>query len=185
MANRVILCVDDERSVLDVLKQQLKARFKSHKIYLASSAEEALDMIDVIEERGDILEVVIADQVMPGMKGDKFLEKVHRKYPEVIKILLTGQASLESAIYAINNAGLSRYIEKPWDGDKLVNEIDSLLREFREHLEYRMLIKQLEERVRELEKKVDKESQGKDGEPDTANIDIDDIEIPPELQNKK
>jgi len=176
-ANRVILCVDDERSVLDVLKQQLKNRFRTHKIYLASSAEEALDMIDVLEDRGDVLEVVIADQVMPGMKGDKFLERVHKKYPEIIKILLTGQASLESAIYAINNAGLSRYIEKPWDGDKLVDEIDNLLKEFREHLEYRRLIKELESRVKELENKMDIEKGN-----DSDVIDIDDIEIPPELQ---
>ena len=57
--------------------------------------------------QGDAVELVICDQVMPGMKGDRFLEVVHRRWPEVMKVLLTGQAGLESAIYAINNAGLA------------------------------------------------------------------------------
>ena len=147
-----IICVDDEQSVLDTLKEQLQANFgQTNEIETALSAESALELIDEVLEAGEIIELVISDQVMPGMKGDEFLERVHQKLPDAIKILLTGQAGLDSAIKAINRGGLSRYVEKPWDISSLSKDILQLLEKFRENLENQHLLNELNKRVKELE----------------------------------
>jgi len=127
-----IVCVDDEQAVLDQLSAQLTRRFgASHRVECAESAEEALALIDEIFAAGDEVELIICDQVMPKMKGDRFLERVHVTRPRVMKILLTGQAGLDSAIYAINNAGLHCYIEKPWEVEDLNLAVENLLTQHR------------------------------------------------------
>lgn len=151
-AKGVIVCVDDEQGVLDTLSQQIERTFgKTHRVEVASSGEIALELIDYLIEDGEIIEMVITDQVMPGLKGDHLLEIVQKKIPDTIKILLTGQAGLDSAIHAINNGGLDRYIEKPWDMDKLKNDIQSLINRFRENLENQHLLRRLEEKVMQLD----------------------------------
>ena len=116
-----IVCVDDEKIVLDSLKAQLKKLFKSQCIIeLAESGEEALEIIEDMEkEYGEPPSVVISDQVMPVMKGDELLTKIEKKYPETKKILLTGLADKYDIVNAINNANLYRYIEKPWEYNDL------------------------------------------------------------------
>ncbi|EOQ96719.1 response regulator receiver domain protein [Leptospira wolbachii serovar Codice str. CDC] len=152
MSKGYIICVDDEVSVLETLAEQLLARFgESHIIETANSGEEALSLIDEIISSNDIVELIVSDQVMPGMKGDRFLEQVHHRLPDAIKILLTGQAGLDSAIYAINNGGLSRYVEKPWNIDELSKDIKDLLDKFRQNLENQHLIQALNRRIIELE----------------------------------
>jgi len=146
-----IVCVDDEQAVLNQLSAQITRRFgKTHLVECAESAEEALRLIDEIFSAADAVELVICDQLMPGMKGDRFLEAVHKSYPQVMKILLTGQAGLDSAIYAINRAGLQRYIEKPWEAKDLDMAIENLLMQHRmgRHLEQHQ--ERLERRSREL-----------------------------------
>lgn len=153
MSKGYIICVDDEVSVLETLQEQLRERFgRTHEIEIASSAESALELIDEILESGEVIEVIISDQVMPGMKGDKFLEEIHKKLPDAIKILLTGQAGLDSAIRAINYGGLSRYIEKPWNIDLLSRDIQELITKFRQNLENQHMLKELNRRILELEK---------------------------------
>jgi diguanylate cyclase (GGDEF)-like protein len=111
-----ILCVDDEEGVLHALRQQLGARF-GHEcaIATASSGVDALELFDELERDGDHVAVIIADQIMPGMKGVDLLEHVDRRSPTTTKILLTGQAGLDAVISAINRAHLNHYINKPWD----------------------------------------------------------------------
>lgn len=153
MSKGFIICVDDEVSVLETLTEQLRARFgDSHEVESAQSAEEAMGLIDEILENQELVELIISDQVMPGMKGDEFLEEVHKKLPDAIKIMLTGQAGLDSAIHAINQGGLSRYFEKPWDIEKFSQEIQHLLEKFHENLENQRLIAQLNQKIAELEK---------------------------------
>ncbi len=153
MSKGYIICVDDEVSVLETLQEQLRERFgRTHEIEIAESAENALALIDEILESGEVIEVIISDQVMPGMKGDKFLEEIHKKLPDAIKILLTGQAGLDSAIRAINYGGLSRYIEKPWNIDLLSRDIQELITKFRQNLENQHMLKELNRRILELEK---------------------------------
>lgn len=64
---------------------------------------------------------------MPGENGVHFLERLHKRQPWVRKILLTGFAGIESAVYGINHSGLSRYFEKPWDKEHLLDTIRELL----------------------------------------------------------
>lgn len=153
MGKGFIICVDDEITVLETLTEQLRSRFgRSHEIESAQSAEEALALIDEILNNQEIVEMVISDQVMPGMKGDAFLEEVHKLLPDAIKIMLTGQAGLDSAIHAINQGGLSRYFEKPWDIDVLSQDIQNLLDTFQANLENQRLIANLNQKIAELER---------------------------------
>lgn len=147
-----IICVDDEIAVLETLKEQLRKHFgDTHEIEISTSAEEALALIDEISRQGLLVELVITDQVMPRMTGDIFLEKVHQKLPDAIKILLTGHAGLDSAIHAINFGGISRYIEKPWDMENLHEDIENLIAKFRQNVENLRIINELNQKITKLE----------------------------------
>ncbi|MBI4511250.1 MAG: diguanylate cyclase [Deltaproteobacteria bacterium] len=146
-----ILCVDDEEGILNALRQQLGARFGEEcEIEVAQSAGDALELMDELEKDGEPLAVVIADQIMPGMKGVELLEEVHRRSPGTTKILLTGQAGLDAVVAAINRAGLNHYIPKPWDEPDLRLAVENLLRQFRLHRENKQLVSDLNARNREL-----------------------------------
>ena len=148
---KYIVCVDDDRSLLDVLIQQLESAFSnSHEIEGAERAVEAIELINELYRNGDNLEMVIADQVMPGMKGDQLLERIHKQYPDVITVMLTGQGGLDSAIYAINNAGLSKYLVKPWNSDDLKLTIRDLLERSRLEKENKSLFLELKEAYQHL-----------------------------------
>jgi diguanylate cyclase (GGDEF)-like protein len=147
-----ILCVDDEEGILMALRQQLGARFgKECEIEVAQSAGDALELIEELEKEGRSLAVVIADQIMPGMKGVELLEEVHRRSPVTTKILLTGQAGLDAVVAAINRANLNHYIPKPWDEPDLRLAVEGLLRQFRLDRENRKLLEDLNEQNKELE----------------------------------
>lgn len=103
MGKSMIVCVDDEQIVLNSLNTQLKRKFGDQYHYeFAESGDEALEVIQDMEEEGYTLVMVISDQIMPGMKGDELLTEVHKKYPKVIKIMLTGQA-LSSRFRALSS----------------------------------------------------------------------------------
>ena len=146
-----ILCVDDEEGILAALRQQLSARFGDEcDIAVAKNAREALELIDDLQQDGEQLAVVIADQIMPGMKGVELLEEVHRRSPKTVKILLTGQAGLDAVVYAINKAALDQYIPKPWDEPDLRLTIQNLLSRFRLERERQVLLVELREKNDEL-----------------------------------
>jgi diguanylate cyclase (GGDEF)-like protein len=139
-----ILCVDDEEGVLNALQQQLGARFGHEcEIATAQSADEALEFLEEIDRDGDEVAVIIADQIMPGMKGDELLECVHRQSPHTTKILLTGQAGLDAVVSAINRAHLNQYIPKPWAEANLRLVVENLLRQYRLENENRRLVEDL------------------------------------------
>jgi two-component system chemotaxis response regulator CheY len=147
-----IICVDDEESVVSTLKEQLAKYFgHTHEIEVATSGDEAWEIIQEIISEGGSVEVVITDQVMPGLKGDELLEKVNQISPDTIKILLTGQAGLQDTIDAINKGGLNYFVEKPWKIEELHVHIERLIQKYKENVENHRLIKQLETRVKELE----------------------------------
>jgi diguanylate cyclase (GGDEF)-like protein len=162
MSGETILCVDDEAGVLSALQQQLSHRFGHEcEIALAQSADDAIELMDELEADGEALAVVIADQIMPGMKGVELLELVHRRSPNTTKILLTGQAGLDAVVSAINRAELNHYIPKPWDEANLRLAVENLLRNYRLSLENKRLVNDLTaknhallEMNRELEAKV-------------------------------
>jgi diguanylate cyclase (GGDEF)-like protein len=146
-----IVCVDDEEGILAALRQQLSARFGNEcDIAVAKNAREALDLIEDLQQDGEQVAVVIADQIMPGMKGVELLEEVHRRSPSTVKILLTGQAGLDAVVYAINRAGLDQYIPKPWDEPDLRLTIQNLLSRFRLERERGELLSELRTKNAEL-----------------------------------
>jgi CheY-like chemotaxis protein len=128
MSRSVILCVDDERMVLDSLRTQLAAEFGTSYAYEgAEDAEEALDLIEDLDEENINTIVIISDWLMPGIKGDEFLIRVHRKFPEVIKIMLTGQADEVAIERAKKQANLHCCLLKPWSEIELMTTIKSAL----------------------------------------------------------
>ena len=148
-----ILCVDDEEGILSALRQQLSARFGAEcEIEVAQSAKDALEFMRELEKDGEELAVVIADQIMPGMKGVELLEEIHRRSPATTKILLTGQAGLDAVVAAINRAGLNRYIPKPWEEPDLRLAVENLLRQFRLDRQNQQLVEDLALRNQELER---------------------------------
>ena len=125
MNKPVILCVDDEPDILNTLKMQLKNEFKNDYFYeLAESGDEALDLLEDFQEEAQVI-VVVSDWLMPGIKGDELLIKVHQKYPKIIKVMLTGQADAAALQRAVEEADLYCCLYKPWQSKDLINIIKS------------------------------------------------------------
>ncbi|MEL6137271.1 MAG: response regulator [Cyanobacteria bacterium J06628_6] len=126
MSTLVILCVDDEPIIRDSLLQQLKGAFRGdYECETAADASEALEIIEDVVEEGSDLVVIVSDWLMPGMKGDEFLVQVHQKHPNVVKILLTGQADESAIARAQAEAALHAYLPKPWTKEDLIDAIKS------------------------------------------------------------
>lgn len=126
MPNCVILCVDDEQMVLKSLEGQLMREFgDEYAVELAESGEEALELLDELSVDGYQTLVIVSDWLMPEMKGDEFLIQAHRKFPNVLKILLTGQADPAAIERSRNEANLYRQIDKPWDAADLIDAVRS------------------------------------------------------------
>ncbi|NJO52002.1 MAG: response regulator [Leptolyngbyaceae cyanobacterium RM2_2_4] len=99
--NITILCIDDERLILLSLRDQLTRIFGSdYTIALAESGEEALAVLSDLEESQVTVPVVICDQVMPKLSGDRLLSQIHALYPQTRTVLLTGLAQLDHVVYA-------------------------------------------------------------------------------------
>ena len=126
-----ILCVDDERSILDSLRIELENFFENqYLIELAQNGEEALEvLIELLQDRYEVA-VVISDYIMPGIKGDELLKRIHMISPKTLKIMLTGQADLEAIGNAINYARLYHYIPKPWNIHDLTLTVKEAIRSY-------------------------------------------------------
>jgi len=123
MEKGLIICVDDEKMVLDALKSILREPFNDFILEFAESAEEALEVIEDYEEDSIDPLVVVTDWMMPGMKGDEFLVELHMKYPQALKIILSGLIDESGITRAREEADLYECLTKPWDSDKLVKTI--------------------------------------------------------------
>jgi CheY-like chemotaxis protein len=121
---KAILCVDDEQIVLNSLRGQLKNHFGN--IYIlefAESADEAMELIDEFNQDGVNVLLIVSDWLMPGMRGDEFLIKVHERYPGIRKVMLTGQADPDAISNAMDKANLFRLLSKPWEEKDLIATI--------------------------------------------------------------
>lgn len=126
MSKAVILCVDDERIVLNSLRTQLLSSFGKDYIYeAAEDADEALDLIQELSENDLVIVVIISDWLMPGMKGDELLIRIHEQFPKVVKIMLTGQADKLAISRATEFANLHCCLSKPWSEAELLETIKS------------------------------------------------------------
>ncbi len=131
MNKPVIVCVDDERVVLIGLRDQLTYHLgNNYDIELAESGEEALEIFEECQLDNIDIPLVISDQIMPDMKGDELLIEIHIRYPKTLKIMLTGQASLDAIGNAVNCASLYRYIAKPWDEADLGLTVKEAIRSY-------------------------------------------------------
>jgi len=156
MNKQAIICIDDEVIVLDALTEQLQSEFgEQYTIEVAENGDEAIEIVEEYLQNSIEIPVVIADFIMPGMKGDGLLERIFKIRPETRNILLTGQASLQGVSNAVNKANLYRYISKPWDKNDLILTIREALRSFEQE---KTILKQnieLKKLTSSLEIKVD------------------------------
>jgi len=136
--NLTVLVVDDEEIVLKSIGNYLEME-TDYNILTFNSPVQALAAIEKKE-----IDMVISDYLMPEMTGIEFLLKVKEKYPLATRVILTAYADKENAIRAINELGLFHYIEKPWDNEQLKIIV-------RNGLERRILMKKLEDTIRDFE----------------------------------
>ncbi len=117
MSKLNIVYVDDQREILTTLSKDLQIFTDYVNIEECESAVEALEIIDEIDAEGGMIAIIISDHIMPEMSGVEFLSKIQHdsRFVETRKILLTGQATHQDTIQAINEAKIERYIEKPWN----------------------------------------------------------------------
>ena len=108
MTRHAILMVDDEPHVLKSFQRAL--RKEPYTLMTANSGAEALTLLEARE-----VSLVISDYNMPRMNGLDFLKTVKGLYPHILAIMLTGQAEIDVAVEAINEAGVYKFIRKPWD----------------------------------------------------------------------
>jgi signal transduction histidine kinase/response regulator RpfG family c-di-GMP phosphodiesterase len=107
-----ILVVDDEPDNLDLLYRTF---YRDFKVIKAQSGHDALEMLS---EQSDIA-VIISDQRMPGMSGTELLSLTADRYPNSIRIMLTGYTDVEDLVEAINEGKVFKYVTKPWEEDDL------------------------------------------------------------------
>ncbi|MEM6451291.1 MAG: SpoIIE family protein phosphatase [Cyanobacteria bacterium P01_D01_bin.105] len=107
-----LLVVDDEPDNLDLLYRTFRRDFK---VFKATSGAQALDVLDKQGEMG----IIISDQRMPKMNGTDFLSRTVERFPDTIRIVLTGYTDVEDLVSAINSGKVFKYITKPWNSIKL------------------------------------------------------------------
>ena len=130
-----ILYVDDELNNLISFKATF--RLKYH-VMVAQSGDEAIKMLE-----SKNVEIIITDQRMPNMTGIEFLEKVLVKFPDPMRILLTGYSDLNAVIDAVNKGKIYHYLAKPW----IEEEIDMTIKRAYEVYEDKQKIKHLNEQL--------------------------------------
>jgi len=120
--NHIVLLVDDDENVLHGLARAL--RRQPYQLYTARSGEEAMSIL-----KAHPVDVVVADEQMPGMSGSELLAWIARSYPEVMRIVLTGRATAETAIRAINEGAVYHFFTKPCHEVQLALTIRKALEE--------------------------------------------------------
>ncbi len=123
--NKNILFVDDESNILSAIKRQLRKDFRN--IDLAESGPEGLD---IIKAKGPYA-VVVSDMRMPEMDGVQFLSRVRDIAPETVRMMLTGNADQETAIKAVNEGRIFRFLNKPCPREMLKSSVEAALEQYR------------------------------------------------------
>lgn len=142
---RSLLLVDDEVEITSSLERIFKRRH--YRVIKANSGQEALAILKR-EEVG----VVITDQRMPGMTGVELLSQVHKLYPDMIRIVLTGQADMAAVMDAVNKGSVYRFLTKPWDSNELAYSVDEAFQHHELIVERQQLMRDIENANIELQK---------------------------------
>ncbi len=141
-----MLAVDDEPSVLSALTRLLMR--SGVRVLTATSGPEALRLL---EEQAASISVLISDYAMPGMNGAELLQAVRLRWPDITRVLLTGNADMPSAARAVNEGQLSRLYTKPWQPDELRQAVTEALEQHRILTENRRLWALADEQAQRLE----------------------------------
>jgi len=139
----VVLFVDDEPSILSALRRLFRPN--GYRVLLAESGPAALAMLEL-----EPVDLVVSDMRMPEMDGAQFLERVRQRWPEMVRILLTGYADISSTIAAINRGEIHRYISKPWDDQDILLAVRDGLKHRRLEQENRALLQLTQRQNAEL-----------------------------------
>ncbi len=139
-----ILIVDDEPSVRSALRRTL--RKENYELSFAESAKEALSMLSL--EQPDL---IVSDHLMPEMTGLDFLQRCRLLYPDVGRIVLTGQAEMETVIAAINDGAVFRFLIKPWDDDEVKLTVHLAIRHVQMQRENSRLLGLVEDQARRIQ----------------------------------
>lgn len=115
-----ILCVDDEPSILSALRRLFRAH--GFQVLAAESGQAGLALLET-----EAVDLVISDMRMPEMDGVVFLEHVRQRWPDILRLLLTGYADITSIMGAINRGEIYRYIAKPWDDNDIILTVQGAL----------------------------------------------------------
>ena len=111
-ASGAVLIVDDEIRSLESLQRVLSEEFD---VLCAQNAQEAEAML-----AGDLVQVILCDQRMPGESGVDFLRRVRDRWPDPVRMIISGFSESEDIIAGVNEAGIYQYITKPWHPEKLI-----------------------------------------------------------------
>ncbi|GAB4127002.1 MAG: hypothetical protein Fur0027_09040 [Raineya sp.] len=137
--------IDDEEGNLDVFRIAFK---RDYNVFVTSQPEEAFEIL-----KNQPIDIVIADQQMPLMKGTEFLEKVFQRYPDVIRMILTGYADIQVVVEAINKCSIYKYITKPWERDDVKMSLEKAIEARRIKKENAWLLETLESNLQKIEQK--------------------------------
>ena len=107
-----LLVVDDEQRALETLRRTLEDHFT---VFTAASAEDGMAVME-----GEAVQIVLSDQRMPGTSGVEFLRNVRDRWPNTMRLILSGHTEAEDIIAGINEAGIWQYLLKPWHPDQLL-----------------------------------------------------------------
>lgn len=155
----VVLLLDDEPNVTAGIKRALHN--EPWKIFTAATVGGAFDIL-----ARENVDVVVSDERMPGMSGSQFLAEVRKKYPNSIRMILSGQADLEAAVRAINEGEVYRFLLKPCNPADLRVTI-------RQALEHKQLVELSRKLLREYEKKQALLDELERANPGITQIDVD------------
>ncbi len=141
-----VLYVDDETSNLRIFRMAFKRHYN---IYIAENGAEAIEIL-----RNNQIHLIITDQKMPEMTGTELLEKTLDEFPNLVRIILTGFADIESIVRAVNRCGIYKYITKPYDQGEMKLTLDKALESFKLKGEKDILLEKLAQSNAQLEDKV-------------------------------
>lgn len=164
--HHTLLCVDDEMSILQTLKRLL--RKEGYRILTASSGKEGLKIL----EENDV-QMVISDQRMPEMSGTEFLAVLKTKYPDILRIILSGYTGVDSITESINKGHIYKFLLKPWNDQNLKLEIKQAFQQYdliqanrqldkkviQQNIELKKINENLEKLVRERTKTLEIQNQ--------------------------
>ena len=160
MNELAIICVDDDTAILRSLEMEIKNIFgNSYIIELAENGNDAIEICNELLKAKIAVVLVISDYIMPDMKGNKFLQHIHQLSPKTVKILLTGQADLESIGKAMRHENLYRYIAKPWQVEELQLTLINALHSYNQDTKLIDFNNDLETRAEKLMQEIQETNQ--------------------------